>query len=69
MGVCFAFISVIVSTGPGRGSVCRLRATGMLLVTEDALDVLTPGRTVDAAVFIRDSVIGDSTTTERARGR
>jgi len=64
-----AFTSVIVSAGLASGSVCRLRATGMLLVTEDALDVPTPGRTVDAAVFIRDSVIGDSTTTERARGK
>jgi hypothetical protein len=41
----------------------------MLLVTEDALDVPTPGRTVDNAVFTCDSVVGDGATTERARGR
>ncbi|WP_438267831.1 hypothetical protein [Halomarina pelagica] len=41
----------------------------MLLVTEDALDVPTSGRTVDDAVFTRDSIIGDGATTERARGR
>lgn len=67
--MCLAFTSVIVSAAPARGSVCRLRVTGMLLVTEDALDVPTPGRTADDAVFTRDSIIGDSATTERARGR
>jgi len=41
----------------------------MLLVTEDALDVPTPGRTVDGADFIRDSIIGGGATTERAYGR
>jgi hypothetical protein len=67
--VCIAFIIVIFSAELARGPVCCLWVTGTLLVTEYALDVSTPGGTEDGAVFTRDSIVGDSATTKRARGR